>query len=266
MQGFPSDSPLIPSGMRDENGLLKCSRVCALRDDGRLVSPFQETLWESSVMRAHTVDPDKFVTGCAGLHAVWRLPKARPGVAGEAVLHCLADGIAAISSTGLRAEWMIVQTIILHPEDRPLRSLVQAAYPEVRVRVARPAKRCIVLYCGGSHGPTVNGLKHGIWHESDGSALRYRDGRPHGTWRYPDGSTIRYRNGRAHGVWRWADGMIERYRNGLEHGVWRFPDGTIASYRNGQKHGLWTWEDGTASLYRNGECVERFSLASSASR
>jgi len=193
----------------------------------------------------------------AGLHAVWRLPRATPSAEDVAVLHCLAYGRVRVGDLGLRAEIMEVQEIVLHPDvSEAVLEAVRLRYPACRVRKAR--KRMLVMNGDGSYGMTVNGKRHGRWVWPDGRVGHYRYGQRHGRWTWPNGCVGHYHDGKKHGLWTWPDGRVERYRNDNRHGRWTYPGGGIEHYRNGKEHGRWVWPDGRVGHYRDGKKHDRW--------
>jgi hypothetical protein len=190
------------------------------------------------------MEADRFTVGGevrdeAGLHAVWRIPRAVPVGPGEAVMHCLAWGRVRVGDLGLRAEKMEVQEIVLHP-DAPdeLLDSVRQRYPACRVRRAQERRKMLVLKDDGTHGTVVNGTTR------------------HGRWVFFDGSTGRYRYGLQHGIWRHPDGSQETYFEGIRHGRWKWPSGLVGEYRYGKEHGVWLWPDGRAEIYVCGEMMD----------
>jgi len=212
-------------------------------------------VWLSSKVHANRWSDSGQLRGEAGLHAYWRIRGAlKPEVRDEAVVHCLAEGRCRVGAIGLRAEYLTVQKIILHPATPDdLLQLVQLRYPDVRVVRAKIGP-CRILTADGNLFPVDSeGQFHGQKKFYDGTILRYRHGLRHGLSRHSEGDIERWHNGQRHGTWRYADGRVERYRNGERHGFWILPDGSRIRYRNDFRHGTWRLADGSIERYRDGK-------------
>jgi hypothetical protein len=212
-------------------------------------------LWLSSRVHANRWSSSDRLRGEAGLHAFWRIRgPLKPEVRDEAVVHCLAEGRCRVGALGLRAEYLTIQQILLHPATpEELLQLVQLRYPGVTVCRAKIGPCRILTADGNLYSVDEEGLFHGQKRFYDGTVLRFRHGQQHGISRHKDGSIERWHCGQRHGTWRYADGRIERYRYGEKHGLWILPDGSRIRYRHDLRHGTWRFADGYIERYYKGK-------------